>query len=177
MAEDMGELRNKVINYLQGHNAMCLATAHDGRAHAATVFYVSDHLDLFFISSPSSRHGRHLAADNRIAATVNEDYHTWNDIKGLQLEGLTEALGSPAENRDIAELFVAKFPDTSLFFQNPGDMPDAVRNKVTKVQFYRLRPTRIFYIDNSQGFGHREELPIDDSTPVGNKHDRIQNDF
>jgi len=81
----MGELRNKVVSYLQGHNAMSLATAHDGQAHAATVFYVNDHLDLYFISSPSSRHGQHLAANNHIAATVNEDYRNWNDIKGLQL--------------------------------------------------------------------------------------------
>jgi len=161
----MGELRNKVIDYLRGHNAMSLATAHDGQAHAATVFYVNDHLDLYFISSPLSRHGRHLAANNRIAATVNEDYHNWNDIKGLQLEGHVEALGPPSEYPDISDLFVAKFPDTSRFFQNPGDMPDAVANKVAQVQFYRLRLSSISYIDNSLGFGHREELPVEESTP------------
>jgi uncharacterized protein YhbP (UPF0306 family) len=161
----MGELRNKVIDYLQGHNAMSLATAHDGQAHAATVFYVNVHLDLYFISSPSSRHGQHLAANNRIAATVNEDYRNWNDIKGLQLEGHVEALGPPSDNRDISDLFVAKFPDTSRFFQNPGDMPDAVANKVAQVQFYRLRLSSISYIDNSLGFGHREELPVEESTP------------
>jgi len=160
----MGELQEKVIDYLREHNAMSLATAYDGEAHAATVFYVNQGYDLYFISSPSSRHGQHLAANNRVAATVNEDYHNWTDIKGLQLQGHVEQMGRFTENADIADLFVAKFPDTSRFFQDPGDMPDAVANKVAKVQFYRLQATNISYIDNSLGFGHREELPIDEFT-------------
>ena len=156
----MNELKQNVIDYLRGHNAMSLATTRDGRPHAATVFYVNSQFDLFFLSSPSSRHGQHLATNNRVAATVNEDYGTWNDIKGLQIEGYVEQIGPLSANRKIADEFVAKFPGTSMFFQDPDEMPDPVAAKVAKVQFYRLRPTRIFYIDNSQGFGHREELPV-----------------
>jgi uncharacterized protein YhbP (UPF0306 family) len=164
MAEDMGELRNKVVDYLRGHNAVSLATTSNGSPHAATVFYVNDQLDLYFISNPSSRHCQHIAANNCVAATVNEDYHNWNDIKGLQLQGQVKIIGSVNENRDTAESFVTKFPDTKRFFEDPDDMPDAIASKVAKVQFYRLRPTQISYIDNSLGFAYREELPIDELT-------------
>ena len=144
---------------------MSLATTCDERPHAATVFYVNRRFDLYFISSPSSRHGQHLASNNRVAATVNEDYHNWNDIKGLQLEGHVEQIGPLSANREIAGAFADKFPDTSGFFKDPADLPDPVAEKVARVRFYRLQPARIFYIDNSLGFGHREELPMAGSTP------------
>jgi uncharacterized protein YhbP (UPF0306 family) len=154
----MNELQQKVIDFLRGHNAMSLATTRDGRPHAATVFYANNQFDLYFLSSPSSRHGQHLATNNRVAATVNEDYDNWKDIKGLQIEGHVEQLGPLSENKKIVDAFVAKFPDTSRFFQDPDEMPDPVAAKVAKVQCYCLRPSRIFYIDNSLGFGNREEL-------------------
>jgi uncharacterized protein YhbP (UPF0306 family) len=162
----MDEMRNKIIDYLRRHNAMSLATTCDERPHAATVFYVNDQIDLYFISNPSSRHGQHLASNNRVAATVNEDYRNWNDIKGLQLQGHVEQIGPLSANKKIADAFVDKFPDTSRFFIDPEEMPDAVAGKVAKVRFYRMQATRIFYIDNSLGFGHREELPMEGSTTL-----------
>lgn len=162
----MDDLRSKVIDYLQGHNAMSLSTMHNGQPHAATVFFVNRQYDLFFISSPASRHGQDLAANNRVAATVNEDYSNWGDIKGLQLEGRVEQLGRLSENRELADAFADKFPDTSGFFTDPGELPDLVAEKVARVRFYRFQPSRISYIDNSLGFGHREELTLDDPETV-----------
>lgn len=156
-------LEGRIKSYLEGHNAMSLSTLHQGQAHAASVFYVNTGFDLYFISSPSSRHGEDLASNARAAATINEDYRNWADIKGLQLSGKVSQLGRLADHSEIAAAFTQKFPDVGRFFRKPDEMSDAMTSKVAKVLCYRFRPSHIFYIDNSLGFGHREELVLSDS--------------
>lgn len=156
-------LEDRIKSYLEGHNAMSLSTLHQGQAHAASVFYVNTGFDLYFISSPSSRHGEDLASNARAAATINEDYRNWADIKGLQLSGKVSQLGRLADHSEIAAAFTQKFPDVGRFFRKPDEMSDAMTSKVAKVLCYRFRPSHIFYIDNSLGFGHREELVLSDS--------------
>jgi hypothetical protein len=152
------ELEKIVLEYLTEHNAMSLATASDGKPHAASVFYVNDGFDLYFISSPSSRHGENFTNNDRVSATINEDYCKWADIKGLQLEGKVETVGRLLDNGEIVTAFISKFPDVRGFFKNPGDMADSIADKVAKVRFYKFRPAKICYIDNSLGFGHRDEI-------------------
>ena len=66
--------RGRALDYLAGHNVMTLATHGPEGPWAAAVFYVSDGFDLYFISSPGSRHSRNVAAQAAAAATVQEDY-------------------------------------------------------------------------------------------------------
>ncbi len=153
-----GNLENRVIRYLEAHNTMSLATVGMEQPHAAAVFYINRKLDLFFISSPASRHGENLATNTWVSATINEDYRNWSDIKGLQLEGDVEQLGRLSEHEDIGAAYVKKFPDVGDFFKDPGELPDLIAGKVANVRFYKFQPSRIYYIDNSRGFGHREEL-------------------
>ena len=157
---DSDELGATILNYLESHNAMSLATVDDDLPHAASVFYVSRGYDLFFISSPDSRHGRNLMTNSHVSATINEDYANWGDIKGLQLKGQVEQIGSLADNNEIADEFTAKFSDVSDFFKLPDELPEALADKVRKVSFYKFRSSKIFYIDNSLGFGQRQELEI-----------------
>lgn len=156
MNED--ELKVRISAYLEAHNSMSLSTVQSGQPHAAAVFYVNIAFDLYFISSPFSRHGEALAENSGASATVNEDYRHWGDIKGLQLAGDVLRLGRLSESPDLARAFSEKFPDVAHFFKDPADLPDTAAAKVDKVMFYRFRPTSIYYIDNSLGFGHRQEL-------------------
>jgi hypothetical protein len=157
---DSDALGATILNYLERHNAMSLATVEGDLPHAASVFYVSRGYDLFFISSPDSRHGRNLMTSSHVSATINEDYANWGDIKGLQLKGQVEQIGSLADNNEIADEFTAKFSDVSDFFKSPDELPEALADKVRKVRFYKFRPSKIFYIDNSLSFGHRQEMEI-----------------
>src|ERR671930_2620721 len=85
-------LRSQVLDYLEHHQVMTLATVGPEGPWAAAVFYVHRGLTLYFLSSPGSRHGRNLSADPRAAATIQEDYRDWPDIKGIQLEGRAVAV-------------------------------------------------------------------------------------
>jgi uncharacterized protein YhbP (UPF0306 family) len=157
---DQEDLRLRIVSYLETHNAMSLATVAYNRPHAASVLYVNQGFDLFFISSPHSRHGGNMATNNRVSATINEDYAAWSDIKGLQLDGYVVQLGELNEHGEIAAAFTTKFSDVGSFFKKPDELPYAVADKVAKVRFYKFRPSKIFYIDNSLGFGHREEMDV-----------------
>ena len=155
------ELRKIILNYLESHYTLSLATVGDGcLPHAASLFYVNRGLKLYFVSSPASRHGLNLTQNAQVSATINEDYACWPLIKGIQLEGRVKIVGGIWENGRLALSFVKKFPDVADFFSAPQRLGKKIFSKVEGVKFYELSPTRIYFIDNERGFGQREELPL-----------------
>ena len=66
---------------------MTLATCAGDAPWAATVFYASDDLQLYFFPHPIRAHCQNLALNSKVAVTIQEDYHDWREIKGIQLEG------------------------------------------------------------------------------------------
>jgi hypothetical protein len=49
----------------------------------------------------------------------------------------------------------AKFPVV-----RPEQAPALIRAALEKVAWYELVPERCFFVDNSRGFGHRDEIPL-----------------
>jgi len=152
------QLKKTVLKYMEEHNTVSLATEKDGTPHASSVFYVNIGFALYFLSSPSSRHGENISHNPMVSATINEDYFNWLTIKGIQLEGLVENIGGILKNGRIAMAYVKKFPDVADFLLSPQGLGHAIAQKVAKVEFYKLTPSRILFIDNELGFGHRKEL-------------------
>jgi len=148
--------REQVLTYLQTHRVVTLATEGHGNLWAAAVFYVSDGFTLYFLSSPTSRHCLNLAINPRVAATIQEDYTNWLEIKGVQLEGAATQL-SGEEERSARTLYAEKFP----LVGNLAQAPEAIVTAMAKVRWYRLVPQRLLFIDNAAGFGARAEIDID----------------
>jgi uncharacterized protein YhbP (UPF0306 family) len=146
-------LRTRVLEYLGGHQVMTLATAGPAGPWAAAVFYVHDGLRLYFLSSPTSRHGQNLAADPRAAAAIQEDYRDWPAIKGVQLEGRVAPVGD-RELSGVRALYGAKFPVVGKI----AEAPPAIVAALAKVRWYALTPEAVYFIDNSAGFGRRARL-------------------
>ena len=151
-------LKQQVLDYLASHNTMTLATCEGDAPWAATVFYASDDLKLYFFSSPESRHCQNLTANSRVAVTIQEDYKDWRVIKGIQLEGKTELVDSVIEKAKAIVIYARKYPAVIKLFTDPTS--GVYHKAFLKVKFYRVLPERLFYIDNEQGFGKRQELPI-----------------
>jgi len=156
------DLRQTILEYMETHNAMSLATENEGIPHAASVFYVNRGFDIYFLSSPTTRHGTNLTQNPKVSATINEDYSNWLLIKGIQIEGKVETIGGIKENIDIARLYVKKFPYVTDFLFSPMKFGPKVASKVAKVRFHRLKPARILFLNNELGFGHRDELILSD---------------
>ena len=148
----VSEGRSAALEYLATHQVMTLSVASDGRVWAAAVFYVNSGFALYFLSAGHTRHARYIAENPWAAAAIQEDYHDWREIKGIQLEGPVSQL-SGAERKEAIALYGRKYPFIATAV-------GAVASALEKVNWYRLDPTRLYYIDNSQGFAHREEVPL-----------------
>ena len=172
-------LPHTVADYLDRHHVMTLATCGPDGPWAAAVFYVNAGHTLFFLSSASSRHCRNLAQDPRCAATIQEDYSDWAKIKGVQLEGLASEIRGDEEVR-ARQRYGDKFPvvgrlasprraapsgrlplggTTPQASWGPS-FPAAIALALAKVRWYRLDAERLYFVDNSQGFGHRDQIDL-----------------
>lgn len=144
-----------VAEYLAGHHVMTLSTQGAGGPWAAAVFYANDGCSLIFLSSRKTRHCSNLIQDARCAATIQEDCSDWTQIKGIQLEGrVTELHGE--EERRARQIYGNKFPIVSPL----GNVPSAIVEALTRISWFRLVPEHLYFIDNSKGFGHRDEIAV-----------------
>jgi uncharacterized protein YhbP (UPF0306 family) len=148
-------LGGQVQRYLREHHVMTLASHGDEGVWATAVFYADDAFAMYFLSSPTSRHCRNLVANPRVSAAVHEDYTDWREIKGVQLEGIASMLAGEEEEK-ARRLYGAKFP----IIGKPEQAPASIAKALAKVRWYKLVPERLYFIDNSAGFGHRDEIDL-----------------
>ncbi len=148
----MSDPRANALAYLANHQVITLATSGPDGLWAAAVFYASDGFELFFLSAGHTRHARNIAASPAVAATIQEDYSDWPAIQGIQLSGTAHLLAGLDQDRAIA-LYRDKFP----FIAQP--IP-ALVTALTRVNWYRLAPDTLYFVDNTKGFGHRDAIAL-----------------
>ena len=142
--------RQAALAYLASHQVMTLATVGTEGVWATAVFYASQNFDLYFLSAGHTRHAQNFHYEPHVSAAIHEDYRDWPDIKGIQLEGDVVQLREK-ELETAVHLYRTRYP----FLAQAGPQIQAA---LARVNWYRLRPTRLYFIDNSQGLGHREEV-------------------
>jgi len=125
------------------------------------VFYANVGTDLYFLSEPKTRHCQNLLADARVAGTINEDYRDWQQIKGIQLEGRAVEVTGKLELARALAAYLGKYPFVKQFL-SPGQFLQGVQiaGKSFDIRLWRLRPDRLYYLDNARGFSNRQELPL-----------------
>lgn len=147
------DLRLELQAFLASQSTMALATAgeEDGRPQVAPLFFASDEaLNLYWISSPDSRHSVNIADWNDASAAIYAHTWDWSGIKGVQVSGDAMAVRDDDERRRALELYRAKFP-----FVNDRFM-DLIEASV----FYVLRPTWLRWLDNERRFGYKQEFRL-----------------
>ncbi len=132
-------------------STMTLATCEGGMPWATDVYFAADGFDLIFFSSPNSRHCRNLALNPRCAATVHPPADSWQEIKGLQIEGSAEPLSHLGDKARGLAAYLHKFPFARELIAHPTETIKSLH----KASLYVLRPTRLHYLDNALGFGTR----------------------
>ena len=139
----------RVRKYLEEHNTMTLATVGKKAISAAAVFYSeTKQCDyLLFVSSQNSEHIANLESEKKCAVTIQSDGLEWEIIKGLQLKGIVELA-----NENDWEIYLKKFP---YIKEN-----ETLTRSLKKVNLYKFIITWVRLIDNSKGFGNREEYKL-----------------
>lgn len=149
---DPEEIRRQALAYLENHTVMTLATDGPEGLWAAAVFYAHDNFNLIFLSAGHTRHGQNLAANPQAAATIQENYDDWPQIQGIQLSGTVRLLDGKKREAAIS-MYREKYP----FIQTASLK---IRRALQSVNWYRLTPQQFYFIDNSKGFGHRDEVEL-----------------
>ena len=150
------DLRRRIGTFLSEWHVMSLATADQDGPHAANLFYACDGLALLWVSAPDARHSRAIEMSPRVAATIAPDYSDFPAVKGLQIEGAARQLTILGDRQAALAQLDARYP----FLARRAELPAPVRDAYAHAAIYRLEPSRIVLIDNSQGFGHRDVLEL-----------------
>lgn len=148
----MVDVRQETLAYLAGHHVMTLATRGQDGVWAAAVFYANEGFDLYFLSAGHTRHAQHMVENAQVAVTIQDDVQDWTKIKGIQCAGEVQLLRGKERETAVAH-YMQKFP-----FLQQAPLP--IRAALNKVNWYRLHPRQLYFIDNSKGFGHRDEIPL-----------------
>ncbi len=170
------KLKETVLKYLEEHYTMTIATAEGNSPWAAAVFYASDGFTLYFLSDPDSHHSKNIADNPVVAVTINEDYHDWRKIKGIQLEGKAEIVDNEEQMSRATATYVKKYSFTAPYLKImsspfPGIVGylDKVLGKLPfapglptsfKASFYMVTPTKVRFIDNEKSFSSHEEFLV-----------------
>ena len=142
--------RSRALAYLATHHVMTVATHGPLGLWAAAVFFANDGFRLVFLSAGHTRHAQNIAASPDVAATIQRDYADWPGIQGIQLEGRARLLAGGEREAAIA-IYAAKYD----FMSRPIAV---IEQALARVNWYSLSPDRLYFVDNSRGFGHRDEI-------------------
>jgi hypothetical protein len=150
---------------LTNHYTISIATAAKEESWSASVFYVSDQkLNIYFISFDESKHIQGILKNKKVSATINQDVSDWMQIKGLQLQGV--AYKAPEQHRkNILNAYRQKFDSIHELLDLPKtDDEKKIAKQFNSISLFCFEPHWIRLLDNSLGFGSKEEIEIKNQT-------------
>lgn len=154
MATSLDQLRHNLYGFLTIHNVLTLAYCDErGPAACAVWFALTEQMQFIFLSSKRTRHGTALATSGKVAFTVQKDEQQWHNIRGVQGTGRCAPIED--DQRDSAwRTYSTRFP---FVIQPFGTIAAALAS----VTLWSVTPDWLRWIDNTKGFGHKDELVRD----------------
>ena len=163
--DHLNDLIQRIELSLTNHYTISIATAAKEESWSASVFYVSDQkLNIYFISFDESKHIQAILKNKKVSATINQDVSDWMQIKGLQLQGV--AYKVPEQHREnILNAYRQKFDSIHEFLDLPKtDDEKKIAKQFNSISLFCFEPHWIRLLDNSLGFGSKEEIEIKNQT-------------
>ena len=154
------ELRKRTLNLLSEQATMTIATSGGSSPWAAPVYYVNIGYDIYFFSSPTSRHILESQASKQAAAAIFAESRKWREIRGVQISGTIQPLSPGLEAAKAVAAYEKKFSFIREFFQGKQTLDLKAFTEKFDVSFYRFTPDKIYYLDNRVDFSFRAEVPI-----------------
>jgi uncharacterized protein YhbP (UPF0306 family) len=135
-----------VLEYLRGQMKLTLATASTtGVPRAGTFMFVNVGPLLYFWTRPETTIAKQIAQNPVVAFTVDDYVEDWSKTKGIQGSGECRVILASAEIINVVRAFSEKYPNV----HSSGE--------TTNISFYRITPTQLQFIDNTEGGGSNDE--------------------
>ncbi len=146
------ELKNTILDELQHHTVLTLATAGQAGPHAVSLMYAHKDFDIYWLSDPKTHHSEQLAHNPSAAVTIATQQEDFQKIRGLQIEGNAYRITDPDEEATGFGLLVARYPFLQQFAAGK------LARHVGLAAVYLFQSKKHTLIDNSQGFGFKQTL-------------------
>ena len=141
-------LRDEIVKYMEKCRACTIATANtDGQPSASTVFFKNSGTDIYFNTARDAEKVKNILVNPRVAIVTQESGEIPKDdkgIKGIQYIGKARILA----DKDTAEV-----PKAVISRHSAMNSVKAGNSVIVKVT-----PLKIYLIDYSKGFRHRDIL-------------------
>jgi len=136
----MERIDHRIIEFIQKHHVLTLATCHENEPWCANCFYVylEDQNLFVFTSDPDTKHIQDVLKQDRVAGSVVLETETIGKIRGLQFQG---DISEPEADllRKVRKAYLRRFPVAMLM----------------KTTLWIVEPTLLKYTDNRLGFGKK----------------------
>src|SRR5581483_11382697 len=127
-----------VLDYLGAQPTLTLATVSGGAVpRATTLTYVNEGATVYVWTRPEATSARQMQENPVVSLAIDEYTPDWRDAKGIQATCKARVVLNPAELSRVGELFAKKYPALA-------DVID------TDVSVFRITPTELQFIDNTQ---------------------------
>lgn len=138
--------KNDVLDFLTTKKLMVLATYGD-HPWIANVFYSFDKdLNIYFISTPTTIHGRQMEKNKKVAAAIVDTDQKPSDLKkGLQIYGYVEKVSGINKVRYALRLW-----KDFLNVQRPDISFENMKKGLYKGKMYKLIPKKIKLFDQEK---------------------------
>ncbi len=154
------QLETLAIGLIGEQSTMTLATCSENVAWAAPVYYVFLKSAFYFFSDPASRHILEASESGQASGAIHGFASGWQEIRGIQMTGCIETLSMGFESAEVIRIYLKKFQFTKELFSSGVALNlDAFTSRF-RVKLYKLKPTLIYYLDNSFRFGFRERVML-----------------
>jgi uncharacterized protein YhbP (UPF0306 family) len=157
------DLSRRLNSYLDRQTTLTLATlSEDGTPHACDLFYVQTRdLVFYFLSDAKTRHVQNLLLRPRVAATIHGLSRGWEDIRGVQIEGQAERVTGGEERAGALAAYLIKYAFVRRWLTGVEQLGVPVKGLGT-IELFKIHPRWVRFVDNSLGFGHKEEMTLPD---------------
>jgi uncharacterized protein len=153
-------LETKAGELVATQSTMALATARDGQAWAAPVYYVFYRGGFYFFSASDARHIAEAAESGQAAATIYPVVSSWQDIRGIQMAGQIKKVNPGLTAVQAVRAYIQKFPFVREFFDAGQDLDLENFGRRFRVRLYCFLPHQVYYLDNHIRFGFREAVTL-----------------
>ncbi|MCL4364566.1 pyridoxamine 5'-phosphate oxidase family protein [Patescibacteria group bacterium] len=138
--------KKDVLEFLKDKKLMVLAT-HGDYPWIASVFYSFDKdLSIYFISAPSTLHGKQMENNKKVAAAIVDSHQKPSDAKkGLQIYGTVEQISGINKISYAIRLW-----KDFLNVQRPDISFENMKKGLYKGRIYKLTPKKIKLFDQDK---------------------------
>lgn len=145
----MNDKLRQIRSLLARQTTLVLATIDDNaRPRSTPLFFIGgDGLRLYWFSARSSRHSRNCARFPRVSVAVFRSTRNWQQIRGVQMDGLVSVVADRALRRQVDGDYRARF-----------SLDDRFAAAIRRSALYCFVPAWVRYLDNSREFGFKFEL-------------------